>query len=88
MSVCKFIAADIADYLMHGREIEFVYKDRECAITNHTKRWWFYDGVDQIEVCEFENFTLLVNKIAEYIVDDKTVREIFDHGLYENVCIL
>lgn len=88
MSVCKFLAADMADYLMHRRKIEFVYKDRECAITNHTKRWWFYDGMDQIEVCEFENFTLLVNKIAEYIVDDKTVREIFDHGLYENVCIL
>ncbi len=79
---------DIADFLMHGREIEFVYKDRECAITNHTSRWWFYDGVEQVEVCKFENFELLVSKVAEYIVDDKTVQDIFDNGLYEKVSIL
>ncbi len=80
--------SDIADFLMHGREIEFVYKDRECAITNHTKRWWFYDGVGQVEVCEFRDFDLLVSKVAEYIVDDRTVQAIFDDGLYENVSIL
>ena len=80
--------SDIADFLMHGREIEFVYKGRECAISNHTSRWWFYDGVDQVEVCEFRNFELLVSKVAEYIVDDRTVQAIFDEGLYENVSIL
>ena len=79
---------DIADFLMHGREIEFKYKDRECAITNYTSRWWFYDGVEQVEVCEFENFELLVSKVAEYIVDDRTVNDIFDDELYENVSIL
>ena len=31
----KYTYTDIADLLMHGREIEFVYKGRECAITNH-----------------------------------------------------
>ena len=77
--VCAFLAT---------RKVRFHSKGRECAITNHTKRWWFYDGVEQIGICEFENFTLLVNKIAECIVDDKTVREIFEHGLYEDVCIL
>lgn len=80
--------SDIAGFLMQGREIEFAYKDRECAITNHTGRWWFYDGVEQVEVCEFENFELLVKKVVEYMVDDKTVRDIFDKRLYENVCIL
>lgn len=79
---------EIADFLMHGREIEFVYKDRECAITNHTSRWWFYDGAEQVEVCAFTDFELLVSKVSEYIVDDKTVQNIFDEGLYENVCIL
>ena len=79
---------DIADFLMHGREIEFVYKDRECAITNHTNRWWFYDGVEQVEVCEFRNFEQLVSKVAEYIVDDRTVQDIFDGGKYEDVSIL
>ncbi len=80
--------SDIADFLMHGREIEFVYKGQECAITNHTKRWWFYDGVGQVEVCEFRDFDLLVSKVAEYIVDDRTVQAIFDDGLYKNVSIL
>lgn len=73
---------------MHGREIEFTYKGRECAITNHTSRWWFYDGVDQVEVCEFRNFEELVNKVAEYMVEDKTIQEIFDAGLYRNLSIL
>ena len=86
--ILKYSYADIADYFMHGREIEFIYKDRECAITNHTKRWWFYDGVEQIEICEFENFTLLADKISECVVNDKTVRDIFDNGIYEDVCIL
>ncbi len=79
---------DIADFLMHGREIEFVYKDRECAITNHTGRWWFYDGAKQVEVCEFRNFELLVSKVAEYMVEDKKVQDIFDDGLSENASIL
>ena len=79
---------DLADFLMHGREIEFVYKDRECAITNHTSKWWFHDGVEQVEVCEFRNFERLVSKVAEYVVDDKTVQDIFDGGLYDRIAII
>ena len=86
--ILKYSYADIADYLRHGREIEFTYKDRECAITNHTNKWWFYDGAEQVEICEFENFTLLVNKISECAAGDITVQEIFDNGLYTDVCIL
>ena len=78
----------IKENLKKIEEIEFIYKDRECAITNHTKCWWFYDGVEQIKICEFDNFALLVNKIAECVVEDKTVQEIFDNGLYKDVCIL
>ena len=44
--------------------------------------------MEQIEICEFENFALLVNKIAECMVEDKTVQEIFNNELYEDVCIL
>ena len=80
--------SDLADFLMHGREIEFVYKDCECAITNHTSKWWFYDGVKQVEVCEFRNFELLVSRVAEYVVDDKIVQDIFDGGLYEKTSII
>ena len=73
---------------MHGREIEFVYNGRECAITNHTNRWWLYDGVDQVEVCEFRDFQQLVNKVKEYMVVDRSVQDIFDDGLYEKISIL
>lgn len=86
--ILKYSYADIADYLMYGREIEFIYKDRKSAITNHSKCWWFYDGVKQIEICEFDNFALLVNKVEECVVDDKTVQDIFDNGLYADICIL
>ena len=47
----------------------------QCAITNHTNRWWFYDGVDQVEVCGFSDFKLLVSKVADYVVNDKTVQK-------------
>ena len=80
--------SDIADFFMHGREIEFVYKGRECAITNHTSRWWFYDGVEQVEVCGFNDFEQLVSKVAKYMVVDRTVQDIFDSGLYEKISIL
>ena len=80
--------SDIGDFLMHGREIEFVYNGRECAITNHTNRWWFYDGVDQVGVCEFSELEQLVSKVAEYMVDDRLVQDIFDDGLYEKISIL
>ena len=86
--ILTYSFSDIADYLMHGREIEFIYKGRECAITNHTSRWWFYDGVEQVEVCEFSDFNLLVSKVADYVVDDKTVQAVFDEDLYENVSII
>lgn len=44
--------------------------------------------MEQVEVCEFENFELLVSKVAKYIVDDKSVQDIFDGGLYENISII
>ena len=78
----------VENYPVKLAEIEFIYKDRECAITNHTSRWWFYDGVEQVEICEFRNFELLVSKVAKYIVEDRIVQDIFDGDLYENVSIL
>ena len=87
--ILKYPFSDIADYLMHGREIEFVYKRKECSITNHSGRWWFYDGERNIELCEFEDKRLLVEKVADIVVEDKTIQEIFDENCYsEPVCIL
>ena len=75
--------SDIADFLMHGREIEFVYKEKECSITSHSSKWWFYDGERNIELCEFENKGLLVEKVSDVVVLDKTIQEIFDENCYE-----
>ena len=87
--ILKYPFSDIADYLMHGREIEFVYKGKECSITNRIGKWWFYDGEQNIELCEFEDKRLLVEKVSEIVVEDKTIREIFDENCYsEPVCIL
>jgi len=80
---------DIADFLVHGREIEFVYKEKECSITNRIGKWWFYDGERNIELCEFEDKQLLVEKVADIVIEDKTIREIFDENCYsEPVCII
>ena len=74
----------IADYLRHGREIEFVYKGKACSITNHSGTWWFYDGEQNIELCEFENKELLVEKVSDIVVGDKTIREILTRTVMEN----
>ena len=66
----------------------FGFDCQECAITNHTNRWWFYDGVDQVEVSGFNDFEQLVSKAAEYMVVDRSVQDIFDSGLYEKISIL
>lgn len=44
--------------------------------------------MEQVEVCEFSDFETLVAKVAEYIIDDRTVQDIFDGGLYEKVSVL
>ena len=81
--ILKYSFSDIADYLMHGREIEFVYRGKECSITNHSSKWWFYDGERNIELCEFENKRLLIEKVSNIIIEDKTIREIFNENCYE-----
>ena len=87
--ILKYPFSDIADYLMHGREIEFVYKGKECSITNRIGKWWFYDGDRNIELCEFENKQVLVEKVADIVIEDKTIWNIFDENCYsEPVCIL
>ena len=40
--------ADLADYLKHGREIEFAYNGRQYSITNHSGFWYLSDDTDHI----------------------------------------
>ena len=85
--------AALADYLRHGREIEFVYKGRAYSITNHTGLWYLCDDTSHTlleTLCPFDEKELLVEKIAVAVLGDLTIREIFDRGVYdrEKLCIL
>ena len=76
---------DIADYMQHGREIEFAYKGRQYSITNHSGFWYLCDDTDYIlleTICRFEEKEILVSRIATAIIDDLTIQQIFDRQVY------
>ena len=77
---------NLADYLRHGREIEFAYKGRQYSITNHSGFWHLCDDTDHIlleTVCRFEEKELLVSKIAMAVIDDLTIQQMFDRQAYD-----
>lgn len=77
---------DLADFLSHGREIEFSYKGRQYSITNHSGFWYLCDDTDHIlleTICRFEEKEVLVSKIAVSMIDDLTIRQIFDRQVYD-----
>ena len=81
----KLSFADLADYLQHGREIEFAYHGRQYSITNHSGFWYLCDDTDHIlldTLCRFEEKGRLVSRIAIFTIDGLTVQEIFDQQLY------
>lgn len=83
----------LADYLRHGREIEFVYKDRAYSITNHSDLWYLCDDTRHTlleTLCPFEEKELLVSKVAVSVLDDLTTQENFDQRRYdsEKLCVL
>ena len=85
--------AAFADYLRQGREIEFAYKGRGYSITNHAGFWYLCDDTSHTlleTLCPFDEKELLVEKIAVAVLDDLTIREFFDRGVYERktLCFL
>ena len=77
--------ADLADYLKHGREIEFAYNGGQYSITNHSRFWYLCDDTDHIlldTLSRFEEKERLISRIAMFIIDGLTVQEIFDQKLY------
>ena len=76
---------DLADYLRHGREIEFAYNGRQYSITNHSGFWYLCDDTDHIlldTLSRFEEKELLVSKVAASFLGDLTIQGIFDRQLY------
>ena len=77
---------DLADYLRHGREIEFAYKGRQYSITNHSGYWHLCDDTDHIlleTICRFEDKEALVSRIAIIVIEDLTIQEMFDKQVYD-----
>ena len=77
--------ADLADYLKHGREIEFAYNGRQYSITNHSGFWYLCDDTDHIllyTLCRFEEKDLLVANVATSVLGDLTIQEIFNRQLF------
>lgn len=84
---------NLADYLRHGREIEFAYKGRQYSITNHSGFWYLCNDTDHTllkTICRFDEKETLVSKIATTTIDDLTIQQIFDMQVYdtEKLCIL
>ena len=82
---------DLTDYLRHGREIEFTYTGRAYSITNHSGFWHLCDDTDHVlleTVCRFEEKEVLVSKIAAAVLNDRTIREIFDGLVYDALSII
>jgi len=76
---------NLADFLRHGREIEFAYNGRQYSITNHSGFWYLCDDTDHIlldTLSRFEEKDLLVSKVAASVLGDLTIQEIFDKKLY------
>lgn len=85
MIVRNITFSDLADYLKHGREIEFAFNDRQYSITNHSGFWYLCDDADHIlldTLSRFEEKELLVSRIAMFTIDGLTVQEIFDQKMY------
>jgi len=83
MQTVKF--NDLADYLRHGREIEFVYNGKQYSITNNKDGWQFCCDTDVVSeiLCPFHEFDTLVEKISKTVIEDKTITEIFDQLQYD-----
>ena len=77
---------DLADFLRHGREIEFAYKGRLYSITNHSRYWHLCDDTDHIlmeTICPFEEKELLICRIGAVVIDDLSIEQIFDKQVYD-----
>lgn len=76
----------LADYLRHGREIEFEYKGRQYSITNHSGDWQLCDDTAHIlleRLCPFAEKEILVSKVAVAMIGDLTIQQIFDGQFYD-----
>lgn len=75
--------SELADYLMHGREIEFRYDGKDYSITNSHYEWHFCCDTDgtTIRLCEFHKFDVLVDKVRNIEIEKISIENIFNERL-------
>ncbi len=80
---------ELADFLRTGREIEFGYKGKSYSITNNTTGYWYLcqdtdaESIIIDKVCPYKELDYLAEKIAGMIIEDVTIRRMFDELLYD-----
>ncbi len=79
----KITFDELADYLMHGREIEFRYDGKDYSITNSHNAWHFCCDTDgtAITLCAFYEFDILVERTRCLEIDGVSIERIFNEDL-------
>ena len=79
----KITFNELADYLMHGREIEFRYEGKAYSITNRRHEWIFCCDTDgtTVPLCAFPAFDMLVDQVRQLEIDGISLEKIFNEGL-------
>ena len=81
---------DLADYLRHGREIEFAVKGRAYSITNHSGKWHLCDDIIMKRYRQFgfaimdETYGYNMTKYTGYLLSNRQhcecIIEIYHEG--------
>lgn len=84
---------EIESFLKEGREIEFIYQQKEYSITNSNGYWHLCCDTDEKtleKICPFEEKDLLISKIKNICIDNTLIADIFHKKSYESnsICIL
>ena len=73
---------DLSEDLKIGREIEFEYKNRKYSITNSIDGYWYLycdtTKTELMKICKFEEKLELVKKVAEFKINEISIKEIFN----------
>lgn len=83
----KFRFKNIVAFLNEGREIEFIYQEKEYSITNSDGYWYLCCDTDKkiVErICSFKEKDVLASKISNLCIGNILIADIFDKKLYKN----
>lgn len=65
-----------------GREIEFEYNNKHCAIVNGNGKWFFCMDSKSEELCDFDEKDILIHKVKNLIILGTALEKIINQKLY------